>query len=268
MLTSIDNVLTIFKDQAKPYWKIYEGWDAKLAANILATSADNVTDVKSSETQLEQYLRFLAPGKYLISIRDTPTAQTNNVNVRLDIPYTQGQTGNVGNVTGNAFAGAAMGDYMHKDTVTAKLLAQEKEFDLKQLKKDFEDFKKDKTKEPKKTVLENFLEQHAPLLLAIFAARNGVAPGSQVALAGFGLQQQAPVNNIPPINTENMNAQNPSPVAGYTHEQKLAWVLDSLTAEFGSQENAIDFLTKLLVYKTQNAAMFEVIKPNILNTNI
>jgi hypothetical protein len=254
MVQGIDNVLKLYRDANLPFWRLYEGWEIK-PTNCIAESkgSDSQTDRTSSEANLKEVIQMQMPGKYLLSVREKFNSSQSGVNIKFEVPYANGMTPAIGNLTNAIPAG-----YVHPSEMKLEIMKLQHEYEMKEFNRKLDEIQE--KRKPKEDAVGKFLTQYGPTILGVLANKFGVNAGTQVSLAGF---EQMPQQQVQPQTDTTETPTNKIPV---TADEKMHWVITTLAEKEGSPEAAAELLYRFTHYTLQNQQQYELFKPMILKT--
>jgi hypothetical protein len=257
MVQGVDNVLILFSDADMPFWRLYRGLEMK-PVNCIAQSSghESETDKTSARRKVEETLRMLQGGKYMLSVREKFTSNQSGVNIDFEIPFANGMSQYSQPAIGSI--GAVPPGFVHQSQLELELVKQRHEYEMKEFNRKLDEIQK--KKEPKEDAVGKFLTQYGPTILGVLAQKFGVGAGAQVGLAGFEQPQQQPPFTDP---TQQQPAEKKIPE---TPDEKMEWVINTLAEKEGSHEAAAELLYRFTHYTLQNEAQYNAFKPMILNT--
>lgn len=266
MFRSIESVLTHF-DRYPDYeaYKLYKGKEAKDNKGGLIDESPAESDHGSALVRLRAVLQDMGPGQYLVQFKRKSTDNNNIINANFEIPYTNltaeraaiGSTAQPVGINGR--------DYIHRDDlekiVSAKIGEVQKENELANLRREFEEWKNRKTE--KQDPLEKLLDN--PVIGALANAFAQRMSASRGIAGGQTIVSDMPI--APPVlehtnqNTQHMSEQNNQTA----NEQKVNEIFRIGTLMTGNPDAGIDLLHKLAhyCYQNQNQAMFQIVRQQV-----
>jgi exonuclease V gamma subunit len=243
-----------FNNGTRLYWKIYYGYDAKLASN-LAIAFDtygNDIDREFSRKKLSEALDLLPPGDYLVQFKHGISDNTNIINTRFEIGHAFNPNREV-NIQGPAMKGY-LSPEQHQELVQAQIGKVTAEFQqqrtLDKMNTMLEEMRKIKAEKPK-TDWHEIMKAGKEIIAEIkglAALNNPAAPIAQrVAISG------------PKAQPDERTAQ----LTKMYQDAMAEWI----TSEGGGITGSENFMIQvwcLNEYRKKNPTAWEAIKPTIM----
>lgn len=241
-----------FNNGTRLYWKIYYGYDAKLASN-LAISLDsygNDVDKEFSRKKLVDALDLLPPGDYLIQFKFGISDNTNIINTRFEIGHSYNRE-NPGNVVQRPVMQGYLSPEQHKEMLDAQIGKVKAEMQQKHMLDKMEamlqEMKKVKAEKPK-TDWHEIMKGAKEIFAEIkgLASMNNAAP-AKVAISGPKSQPDARTQQLAEMYKKAMQEWSISEGGG-----------------IAGDENFMMQIWCLNEYRKKNPGMWNTIKPEIM----
>lgn len=252
MLIGVDNVLRAFDAADCDHWKLY--YNASKQTTPIQTSLKEGSISRSeSRDRLDAILRMLSPGNYKIDFK-TDWNQSNHFNsvqfeirneVNTHAPAIGGYNQNIPAIMGS--------DYVHKDEIkkqVKELIAHER---LQMRVEELEERLKEAEQSSLSTAVAGLLQNYGPIIVPALASKLGVAP-TAVGLAGYD-----PATKVV-ADTKELA----SDISDLDRRMNVA--IQAMIQIEGSPDATVLLLEKLVLWIGQNQAMYQGLKPTILNT--
>lgn len=255
MLRGGEAVLEAFKLSRKPHYKIYYNV-VKAGGAVPCYESDPSGDAGTNLDRLKSFFDLQPiPGKYLIQFKNEGNDNASGVISNIfEIP---GAAPMAPAISGIQQPAIGYTQETFTQILDAKVGALQKDFELKLLQQEISK-EREELNELRKNdnALSNFLNNWAPMIVQVFAARNGVTPqGQQIAMAGFtDAKQNEPFSQQTPMQETTATGETK------TTEQKLTEVLQWLKQAEGTQEAGVNLLFKMKLKAEQNPALLGMLK--------
>ena len=267
MLIGIDKVIESFKLSGKPHWKLYYNV-VKAAPNAMIAESDPSGDAGTNLDRLQQMLDMVAPGKYMVQFKKDLADNTGFTQTIFEIPGANNTPATPAAI-GNPYAqvGALGNPETFNQILDAKLAAMKEQHKREMLEAQMAKEREELAELRKNDgAIGNFFNNYAPLLVQMFAFKQGInpgaVPGAQVGLSGFGNNHQPPANQQPVVNQQQPGIETePEEVT----QQKLSEVLDWLTQAEGSQQAAVHLLYTMKQKAQQNPQLLSMLKQFLIS---